>query len=91
MMLASGQVVLTATGRPTTPFPRIDISTDRRAASTLRRVEAWLIGNAVAEAQARGDRWMSGQLGCVDLGNLSTADMDSAHLYLFGDTEEVGR
>lgn len=91
MMLASGQVVLTGTGRPTTPFPRIDISSERRAANTVKRVQAWLIGNALAEAQARGDTWMVRQLGCVDLGNLSTADMDSAHLYLFGDTEEVGR
>jgi hypothetical protein len=53
--LHAGDVVLTATGRQTTPFPKIDVASDRKATNTLKRVDLWLIDNAIAEAKARGD------------------------------------
>lgn len=55
MMLAEGDVVLTVTGRRTSPFPWLDFSTDRKTSNTLARVDQWLMENAVSEARARGD------------------------------------
>ena len=52
-MLSSGEVVLTATGRATSPFPKVGKIT----AGLLRKVDLWLRDNAVAEALARGDHW----------------------------------
>jgi hypothetical protein len=82
-MYAAGQVVATVTGRHTTPFPHIDVTTERRAINTLRRVDAWLIGNAVAEAAARHDRFAGNQFKRVTVNDITTADRDLAELYLF--------
>jgi hypothetical protein len=85
MMLSSGEQVLTVSGRVTAPFPRVDVTTDRRTANTLRRVEAWLIGAATAEAAHRRDQWTLTHLTQISLRNLSQSDKDTAELYLFGE------
>ena len=54
-MFESGEVVRTATGRQTTPFPKVDNSNNRKATNTEKRVAAWLRENAIEEAKARGD------------------------------------
>lgn len=78
MMLASGQVVRTVSGRCTTPFPAVDVSTPRRATNTLKRGDAWLIGNAHAEAAATGSPcWIP------QTGPWSAADKNLAELILF--------
>ena len=82
-MYAAGQVVATVTGRHTTPFPHIDVTTDRRARNTLRRVDAWLISNAAAEAAARHDRFAGNQFNRVTVDDITAADRDLAELYLF--------
>ena len=53
--LTAGEVVKTATGRLTTPFPNINFNSNRAASGTLKKVDAWLMSNALAEARARGD------------------------------------
>lgn len=84
MFLAAGEIVLTNTGRPTSPFPKISLGTNRAATNTAKRVEAWLMNNALQEARSRSDdynaRWIE-----AALPNPSPSDMDSAELYLFGD------
>lgn len=35
---AAGEVVLTATGRQTTPFPKVDTANNQRTKNTLKRV-----------------------------------------------------
>jgi len=82
MKLSSMEVVLTATGRRTTPFPPVRVSTTRQASSTLRAVDRWLISNAVAEACARGDDYNERQFQC-GMAKPTQADKDSAELYLF--------
>lgn len=42
MKLAAGQVVTTTTGRPTSPFPKIEFGTNRKAANTIKRSQEWL-------------------------------------------------
>lgn len=90
MLLASGEQVLTTSGRVTTPFPRIDMSASRRAASTLRRVDAWLLANARTESQgARHRRSVALRTGhgrgpqMAEVGNLSSADKDTCEMILF--------
>lgn len=81
MLLSSGEIALTVTGRETTPFPRIDLSTNRRAQNTLRRVDRWLMQNALDEAISRGDRFNARQFS-AHLDKPSPSDKDSAEIYL---------
>lgn len=88
MKLAAGQVVLTASGRQTTPFPNLNTETNRKALNTLKAVDTWLMGNALAEAESRGDefnaRWMR-----QAQAKPTQADKDSAEEYLFGEQPPV--
>jgi hypothetical protein len=81
--LAAGEVVTTASGRPTTPFPKGDVSTNRKAANTVKRIDAWLMENAVEEARARGDEFNLRQFE-ANKDRPQQADKDSAEEYLFG-------
>lgn len=85
MKLASGQVVTTQTGRTTTPFPNVNTETARKAGNTVKAVDRWLISNALAESQARGDTFNERQFQAVNNLNPTQADKDSAEEYLFGD------
>jgi hypothetical protein len=87
MMLAAGEVVLTATGRKTTPFPKIDNDSNRKAGNTVKRVDQWLMDNAIAEARARGDEFNLRQFE-ANRDKPSQSDKDSAEMYLF-DKESV--
>lgn len=87
-MLSAGEVVLTATGRKTTPFPaKLDITSNRKAGNTVKRVDQWLMDNAVEEARARGDEFNLRQFE-HNREKPSPADKDSAEVYLF-DQESV--
>lgn len=81
-MLADGEVVLTATGRKTTPFPKLDTTTNRKTGNTLKRVDQWLMDNAVEEAKTRGDEFNLRQFE-QNRKKPSPADKDSAEMYLF--------
>lgn len=85
MTLAAGEVVTDQFGNATTPFPKIDTSTNRKAENTLRAVNRWLVDNALAAAQKRGDQFNERQFQAINLLNISQADKDSAEQYLFGD------
>lgn len=58
-MLAEGDRIPTRSGRLTTPVPRIDCTTERKCAETLKRRDAWLKENAIEEAEIGKD--------CVEL------------------------
>ena len=83
VMLGTGETATTSSGRQTSPFPKVDLDSDRRTTNTLRRVDQWLVENARAEAEARGDRFNSRQFEHMDPKAMSQSDRDSAHLYLF--------
>jgi N12 class adenine-specific DNA methylase len=85
-MLAAGEVVATASGRSTTPFPKIDTSSERKTGNTLKRVDEWLMQNALDEAEARGDEFNARSFR-QDLKNPPPAAKDSAEEYLFGDSQ----
>lgn len=87
MKLSAGQVVLTTSGRETSPFPKISLDSNRKAQNTVRAVDRWLIDNALAEAQARGDDFNARQFQSAS--KPSQADKDSAEEYLFGEQPAV--
>jgi len=60
--MATGQVVLTSTGRKTTPYPKFNLyehkeNADRTAifGRDVAKTNNWLIENAILEAESRGD------------------------------------
>lgn len=84
MKLSGGEVVLTQSGRPTTPFPPVRVG---RMRQTLIAVHAWLIENAIAEAERVGNRLA---LGCFRSElpvkrELPQASIDGANEFLFGE------
>ncbi|EOW9224934.1 Eco57I restriction-modification methylase domain-containing protein, partial [Vibrio cholerae] len=81
MSLSPGQVVLTVSGRETTPFPRP--SKNGVTPQYLAKVDKWLIDNAIAEADSRADDFNGRQFKAMNLKNLSPADKDHAEYYLF--------
>jgi len=81
--LAAGEVVTTATGRSTTPFPAFKTHTRRKAINTAKVVDRWLMQNAHDEAAARGDEFARRQFE-QNLDRPQQADKDMAEEYLFG-------
>lgn len=86
--LEAGEVVLTASGRETSPFPKIAIDTNRKAINTLKLVDQWLMQNALDEARARSDDFNAQQFESA-LFKPQQADKDSAEEYLFGEQPKV--
>lgn len=78
-----GDVFRTSSGRETTPYPK---------QKQERYASQWLIDNAVAEAEARGDKFNAGPFKNTKpskAGTLTTADRDSMLMYLFGEQPAV--
>ena len=69
----------TVTGRTTAPLPRWDATTDRRLTLSIRRQHTWLLGEADIEAKRQGLLRQH-----PDRRNPSPADLDGAHLIVFG-------
>lgn len=85
MILSSGQVVRTLSGRATTPFPKIDTETNRKTIATVKKVDKWLFDNAIEEAKFRKDDFVLNQFKCENPAKMPQATKDSMHLYLFGE------
>ncbi len=83
MKLSAGEVVLTKSGRPTTPFPRLALDSERKITNTLKRVEAWLRDNAIAEAAARRDQFNQRNFASETQLPMPQASKDGMELYLF--------
>jgi hypothetical protein len=91
MMLGSAEIVLTASGRRTTPFPKIErITSNRKAANEIKAVDRWLMQNALDEAISRGDNFNARQFR-ANLEQPQQADKDCAEEYLFGYQPPVAR
>jgi len=91
MMLAPGEVVLTASGRETTPFPKFQTRTGKTTARHLAEVDKWLLQNAATEALSRGDTFNAPvfQRAADNTKSISKSDKDSAEEYLFGEQPAV--
>lgn len=84
-MLSSGEVVLTKSGRRTTPFPKLNLQTDRGTTRTVKVVDRWLMQNAYDEAVALGDAFAARNFK-ANIESPAQADKDLAEEYLFGDS-----
>ena len=91
MMLAPGEVVLTTSGRETTPFPKFQTKTGKTTRNHIAEVDKWLLQNAANEALARGDTFNAPvfQRAADNPKNISQSDKDSAEEYLFGEQPAV--
>lgn len=81
--LKHGDVFRTSSGRTTTPFPK---------QKSQKYISRWLIDNAVAEAEARGDTFNAPAFKATTInkqGGLTPADGDSLNMYLFGEQPAV--
>jgi len=67
----------------TSPFPKINLKSERAATNTLARVDAWLLANAIAEAESRGDRFNLIQFRAENAKSIPQASKDAMELYLF--------
>jgi hypothetical protein len=80
-MVSPKQVLITSSGRQTTPHPGSKI---------IKKAEKWLLENAALEAEARGDdfnaRAFRAELGAKSIPQTSK---DAAEEYLFGQQPEV--
>ncbi|HHN0558181.1 TPA: PLxRFG domain-containing protein [Pseudomonas aeruginosa] len=86
--LGSGEVVTTSSGRQTTPFPKVSVDSSRKATSTIKAVDQWLMQNALDEARSRGDEFNARQFE-ANLAKPQRADKDAAEEYLFGQQPAV--
>lgn len=86
--LGSGEVVTTSSGRQTTPFPKVSVDSSRKATSTIKAVDQWLMQNALDEARSRGDEFNARQFE-ANLAKPQRADRDAAEEYLFGQQPAV--
>lgn len=86
MTLSSGEQVVTNKGYITTPFPKVDFTTNRKCINTIKNVDKWLIDNAVIQAEKSNDSFIliSLKQSQKSLPKISPSDKDSAEYYLFG-------
>lgn len=81
--IKAGEQFQTATGRVTTPYPK---------QKSEIYASQWLIDNAVAEAEARGNKFAARQFANTDIqkgGYLNTADAEGMQQYLFDESSTV--
>ena len=84
--LEPGDVFVTLSGRHTTPFPKYSLKPSAgQSTKDDKKILAWLKENAIAEAQARDDKFNLLQFEGLNINNWSTADGYSVNLYMFGD------
>lgn len=84
--LAEGEQVYTVTYRLTTPFPKLDLTSERKSLNTLKRVDKWLLLNAQQEAASHTHPNMSLwklAVESIDINNMSQSDKDTCELILF--------
>lgn len=86
MKLSAGECVATVSGRITSPFPKTDLTNNRKAINTLKRIDAWLIAEAINEAEYIHDDYVKSILLKVN-DKLSKADRDCINVLLFGDCD----
>lgn len=84
-MISTGVVLRSVSGRALSPAPKIDCTSDRKTGNTLKRVEEWLVLNAVVEAEAKRDSFNGRMFGAMKPGKLSQSDRDHLNIYLFGE------
>lgn len=84
MLLEAGQIVETVSGRLTSPVPKISIESNRKIINSVKRINEWLISEAIKESSFRNDEYNNIMFSNMNIKNLSQSDKDSLNSYLFG-------
>jgi len=85
LVIQTGVVLRTKSGRETSPAPKIEATSDRKTNNTLKRMHSWLLEEARKEVE--GDEWQTLLLKGMDVDNLSQSDQDHINLVLFDDPQ----
>lgn len=85
-VIVAGQIQTTS-GRLITAPPTIRTDSNQKATADVKRVDAWLLGQGIAEATARNDDFAKTQFKGLDAKRLSPSDKDTLNEYLFGETD----
>lgn len=83
MKLSTGDTVVTVSGRCTKPFPLIDISNNRKAINTVKRVDEWLHTEAIEEAKYTSNDYVLTIFPKIGT-KLTQSDKDCMEIFLFG-------
>jgi len=84
LMIESGMCLVSKSGRLLSKAPKIDVTTDRRATATLKRLHGWLHAEALAEAEHSGCRYHRTLVVAIDPKAPSQSDQDTLNELLFG-------
>ena len=87
MWVKPGEKFCTVSGMITTPIPKAAKKplTDRKVANEIKRLDQWMIDNAIADVKHRNDDWNLFLFERMIVNQLSPADKDFLELYLFND------
>lgn len=66
-----------------TQVPKIDCTTSIKAGKTIGRVHVWLLENAVLQAEALNDEWVSSMFSKWEAKRLTDADVETLNDWLF--------
>lgn len=77
------------TGRAIPDPPGIRLATERKAKNDLNALRSWLLAQAIAEAESRGDDYNLLWMRREDSRRLPQASIELLNLYLFGSERGV--
>lgn len=83
LVIETGVVLRTKSGRETSPAPRIDGTTSRKLTVSLKNMENWLVDEAIKEAEAIKNNFVLTQFKAMKGRTLSQSDKDSVNFFLF--------
>lgn len=82
--IGAGMTVRTASGRALSNVPKVAMTSDRAASASIKKMDAWLHAEAIAEAKATGNDWNQTLLKGINPKRMTPADRASVNLLLFG-------
>jgi len=85
MMISTGEVLKSKSGRQMSPAPRIDCTSDRKTLNTLKRVREWMKQEALLECRALKQYFAEQIINCINVLNISQSDIDTLNDILFVD------
>lgn len=78
MMIQAGQRIQTPSGRTTSPAPKGSSSRGERALrNALKRLDGWLLQEAILEARFSKNDWLADMMGGWDAAKLSQSDRET--------------
>ena len=83
MMISTGQICKSKSGRELSPAPKIDCTSDRKILNTQKRIYEWLKKEAMKELE--GNEFAFRMIGCIDINNISPSDVETLNDVLFGE------